>query len=381
MRRGDFSNAVTVTGGITTRDVAQRFGLQFQPLTIYNQYELVGNQLRRVTLPAGALFPEFPNNIIPGAMLDPMAQELMKYLPAAGEYFLDSDGALRNYADENFITNLEQRLTARGDHNVTRNNRLTGRYTQVPIRGDRGRSGFEVGRDEVNTGGTDYSWSRQFLVTDTHIMSRVSRQRSAIQLHLRPVHAKLPARVRRVHGREPLDRARPAEPDAGWAAGVHHGRRHIGWSQSQQNENAEHTFSLADTVSVVRGRQTWKFGGEFLQQRLKTIPMFGASGGRYEFNRNTTLTNSALTNGTGGATFAQFLLGIYNQTTLRDSLIPYYYQWNSAAAFIQNDWQINPNFTLNLGLRYTLQLPRTNVTTSRARFVRISRRSTRSLNP
>ena len=80
---------------------------------------------------------------------------------------------------------------------------------------------------------------------------------------------------------------------------------------------------------MVRGQQTWKFGVDFLQQRLKTIPMFGASGGRYEFNRNTTLTNSALTNGTGGTAFAQFLLGIYNQATLRDSLIPYYYQWNS----------------------------------------------------
>jgi hypothetical protein len=54
---------------------------------------------------------------------------------------------------------------------VTTGNRLSGRYTQVPIRGDRGRSGFEVGRDEVNTGGTDYSQSRQVLFTDTHIVS------------------------------------------------------------------------------------------------------------------------------------------------------------------------------------------------------------------
>ena len=137
------------------------------------------------------------------------------------------------------------------------------------------------------------------------------------------------------------------------------GGGNIGWSQSQQNENAEHTFTLANTLSVVRGRQTWKFGVDFLQQRLKTIPMFGASGGRYEFNRNTTLTNSALTNGTGGTPFAQYLLGIYNMATLRDSLIPYYYQWNSWAGFVQNDWQVHPNLTLNLGLRYTLQLPRT----------------------
>src|SRR4029450_14024770 len=54
---------------------------------------------------------------------------------------------------------------------LTSKNRLSGRYTQVPIRGDRGRGNFEIGRDEVNTGGTDYSWSRQALITDNHIFS------------------------------------------------------------------------------------------------------------------------------------------------------------------------------------------------------------------
>jgi hypothetical protein len=82
-------------------------------------------------------------------------------------------------------------------------------------------------------------------------------------------------------------------------------------------------YGIADTLSWVRGRQTWKFGVDLLQQRLKTIPMFGASGGRYEFNRNATLSNSnGATTGIGGTVFAQYLLGVYNQTTLRDTLIP-----------------------------------------------------------
>src|SRR5262249_15547817 len=115
--------------------------------------------------------PEFPNNIIPAAMLDPLSQDLLKYLPTPGDYFLDTDGSLRNYADTTFIRNLERRLTTPLDHNLTTANRLTGSYTQVPMRGDRGRGNFQVGRDEINTGGTDYSWSRQVLVTDSHILS------------------------------------------------------------------------------------------------------------------------------------------------------------------------------------------------------------------
>jgi hypothetical protein len=134
----------------------------------------------------------------------------------------------------------------------------------------------------------------------------------------------------------------------------------LGYSQSQQNENAEHSYEIADNVSVVKGAMTFKMGVNLMQQRLKTIPMFGAPGGNYQFGRNRTLTNSnGEGSGTGGNEFAQFLMGTPNTIDLRDVLIPYYYQWNSLGAFFQNDWKVRPNLTLNLGLRYSLSLPRT----------------------
>ena len=358
MRQGDFSNLVVVTGsGVTTRDVAQRFGLAWQPVTLYNQFDLAGNQLRRIT-PINGLFPEFPNNIIPSAMLDPTAVALLKYLPQAGEFFMDN-GVLRNYADSNFIRNLERRLTVRGDHALTHNNRITGRYTQVPVRGDRGRGGFQVGRDEVNTGGTDYSWSRQVLVTDSHIFSPSMVNELRVNYTYGRFTRNFPPGFDAYTGRNLSTELGLPSLTPGGLPEFQTGGGTIGWSQSQQNENAEQTYGIADTLSWVRGKRTWKFGFDLLQQRLKTIPMFGASGGRYEFARNTTLTNSALAGGTGGTGFAQFLLGVYNQATLRDTLIPYHYEWNSAAGFAQHDWQARPNLTINLGLRYTLQLPRT----------------------
>src|SRR6185436_3544870 len=168
MRRGDFSNVVLIPGsGYAPREVAERFGLAWQPVTLYNQFELVGNQLRRRPLAAGQSYPTFANNQIPAGMLDPLAVGLLPYLPPGGEYFLDN-GLLRNYSSTTFIRNLEQRLTLKLDHHLATRNRLSLRYTQVPIRGDRGRDDFQVGRDEINTSGTDYSWSKQVLVTDTH---------------------------------------------------------------------------------------------------------------------------------------------------------------------------------------------------------------------
>ena len=44
---------------------------------------------------------------------------------------------------------------------------------------------------------------------------------------------------------------------------------------------------------------------------------------------------------------------------MRNVQVPYYYRWNSGAAFIQDDWKIRPGLTLNIGLRYSIQMPRT----------------------
>ncbi len=192
----------------------------------------------------------------------------------------------------------------------------------MPIRGDRGRANFEVGRDEVNTGGTDYSWSRQILLTDSHIFSSSLFNELRLNYTYGRFTRNFPPGFDAMSGRNlSTELGLPSLTPGGLPEFITGGGT-IGWSQSQQNENAEHSYNIASTLSWVRGRQTWKFGVDLLQQRLKTIPMFGASGGRYEFARNTTLTNSALANGTGGYGFAQFLLGVYNLTTLRDSLIP-----------------------------------------------------------
>lgn len=361
MRRGDFSNLVSVTGGYTTRDVAERFGLQWQPVTLYNQFEVVGNQFRRVVLAAGQAYPAFAGNQIPANMLDPLSVSLLEYLPSAGDYFLDTNGNLRNYTTTNFVESMEQRLTLKVDHQLSSRNRLSARYTQVPIRGDRGRGDFQVGRDEINTGGSDYSWSRQMLLTDTHTFKSTFVNDLRLNYTYGRFTRNFPPGFDASSGRNFSTEIGLPSLTAGGLPEFITGGGNIGWSQSQQNENAEHTYNVANTTSWVRRNQTWKFGADILQQRLKTIPMFGASGGRYEFNRNRTLTSIDGTNntGTGGTEFAQFLLGVYNQTTLRDTLIPYYYQWNSASAFVQNDWKLRRELTVNLGLRYTLQLPRT----------------------
>ena len=371
MRRGDFSSLVNVSGAQAPRDVAARFPqLTTTDVVIYNQFLAQGEKfLRPQTMPTGqTTFPQFPNNVIPSSMLDRLALKIQEQIPPAGEYFINSNGALANYSTTTFIKNKEIRLTTKIDHQLMRSNHISGRYTQVPVRGDKGCCDFQVGVNEINSAGTDYSWSRQLLITDTHTWRtminelRLNYTRGRFTRNMPPMYDIYTGK------NWSTELGLPSITQGGLPSFLM-GPYSMGFSQSQQNENVEQTYNIADNFTWLRKNMSWKFGVDLADMRLKTAPMYGGPGGRYEFNRNTSWTNSALTGGTGGAHYAQFLLGVPNLVTLRDSLFTYYYRWKSIATFVQNDWKVRPNLTLNFGLRYTLQYPREEQNNLQAAFM------------
>ena len=138
----------------------------------------------------------------------------------------------------------------------------------------------------------------------------------------------------------------------------------IGSSGSTNNYNKEKRYTLTDIFYWNQGNKTWKFGVDYSDAYLNVIPFFAASGGRYDFrtgvtsnNQNNSTQTSNLTN--GGNPLASLLLGVPSSIALRPTLISYNYNWKSYAGFVQNDWKIRPNLTLNLGLRYSVAMPRT----------------------
>jgi Carboxypeptidase regulatory-like domain len=107
-----------------------------------------------------------------------------------------------------------------------------------------------------------------------------------------------------------------------------------------------------DTLSWVHGRHTWKFGANFLRDRIGNF-FPGSFSGQYTFQNlecfGRSLAGMTDTCASGDVTFSQAfgLPGTSGPTTNPNKF--------DESFFAQDEWRVRPNFTLNLGLRYDIE--------------------------
>lgn len=114
----------------------------------------------------------------------------------------------------------------------------------------------------------------------------------------------------------------------------------------------ENTFQPSDVVTMVRGKHILHFGGELLDYQANYTPWGNMSSGTFTFTGIYSQQNNTI--GTGGSAYADFLLGDVNQwgaTNQPESGM----RMKSPQIFVQDDYKLRPNLTLNLGLRYEYQ--------------------------
>jgi Carboxypeptidase regulatory-like domain/TonB dependent receptor len=104
--------------------------------------------------------------------------------------------------------------------------------------------------------------------------------------------------------------------------------------------NIADDYQVRDDVSWTRGAHQLKIGGSWALYK-KVQDLFGTTQGAFNFDGTFT-----------GSDFADFLLGTaksYNELAVQDHGL-----WNNVswAAYIQDNWRMNRNLTLNLGLRW-----------------------------
>jgi hypothetical protein len=368
MRNGDFSNLVKLAGQnayVPTSLQSQFPAAAFLPndnTHIYNQFIQVGNQFVIAPLATGASYPQFPGDKIPASMIDPTAAKLMQFVPKSNTpYFLDSNGVIQNYVSYQYLSNQSVRYNAKIDHNFSSSNRLSFRWTTAPVVGV---SANDPAYPTNGASGT-YSKSSQYTLSDTHILSptivnelRLAYTRADFSGQLSPeFDVKSGRNLSKEYGLPSLTKgglpliniydnmASPAN---------------IGSQVSTLGYSLEQQYEIADNVYVTRGASTWKFGVDLSKALLNAESLYSLAGGNYQFRYvQTDQTGGAGTQSMiGGNPIASFLLGVPQSIALGNTDIPYYYRWSAGAAYIQNDWRARPNLTLNIGMRYSLQLPR-----------------------
>jgi hypothetical protein len=125
----------------------------------------------------------------------------------------------------------------------------------------------------------------------------------------------------------------------------------IGPGGFQRNVNEDVTFQ--NNVTKLMSRHTIKFGYELIRTRENNVDQALPSGS-YSFQ--TAGTALPFTPNTGNI-FASFVLGAVTSATYTQQMWNRLPRWWSHAGFIQTDWKVRRNLTLNLGLRYSLETP------------------------
>lgn len=125
----------------------------------------------------------------------------------------------------------------------------------------------------------------------------------------------------------------------------------------------EHEFDYSDVLTLITGKHILHFGGEFLQYMDNSTAWGNTNAGTFQFGSpgygNNLNYTAQWVNGSGGASinnatgwdYADFLLGLPHDWSA--GVTPEYgARLKSPQVFVQDDYKISPNLTINVGLRY-----------------------------
>ncbi len=293
----------------------------------------------------------FPGNVIPQASLDPVALAVLPYIPLPNR--TPSAGASTNYGANSHSSLRRDIAVGKLDYNATNNNIFTARYyINDYTQRDDGAYGISVA--DPNAATTDgrvqsamASYVHLFGPATSNTLSVSYDRRSYIQQRIGIGEGF----AQRLGLANVSSAAFPTFNINGYASLGALGTANAAIARIQTPVT---DTQVLDSIAHFRGKHALKAGVEYRRGTNREVDDISSSG-LLAFTRQ--ITDQPGVSGTGDA-FASFLTGYANQASFQklDSIPSHAAYW---AAYVQDDYRVTDRLTLNIGLRWEVELPRT----------------------
>jgi hypothetical protein len=326
---------------------------------------LVDNSNRRISVydptstranPSGGFVrTPFPDNRIPSARLNPVALKAGSYYPKPNRVSESPDG-INNYLFVNSSRNEYNQWIGKLDWNISSNHRVSGRYGETPwynyARVQWGTNAAEPSGEYPSTR-ISRNWGADWTYTVN----------PAMVFNLRAGLARYEGFSGNEFGRN-FDPRQLGFPDSlvSQFTALQYPRFNLtgnnysplGATQTSGYETQD-TYSLQPNFQSILGRHSLKYGAEFRVYNSNSIRPASASG-NYTFARSWTQADPQRADALSGNMLATFLLGYPNSGYVDRNMDPAY-QNTYSVFFLQDDWKLARNLTLNLGIRWDYESP------------------------
>jgi hypothetical protein len=329
------------------------------PVFIFQQYQ--ANAAGTLTntpiiLAANQAYPQFPGNVIPKNMINPLGQKLLDMLPEPNMPF---NALGQNYGFWRTIRNTDNRFTVKGDQIVHSNDHITFRFSLVPVFGNRTFTDYIFSQAPI-----DRNTGTNIALTETHTWG--GNKVNEIRLGYN--------RNKMYRGENDAQTSQNWFQQLGFPSYLSKGFPLIaladgffsyGPSPAFQNE-IDNFFQATDIFNWTKGKHSLKMGFEFQAPQQNLVDYTNAAGNWNFYNSMTSIGNANTATYPGlmtpgaetGFGPATMLLGIVNGAAIAPSVVPYQYRWKYYAGFLQDDFKVSTRLTLNIGVRYQVEVPR-----------------------
>ncbi|HEY2014262.1 MAG TPA: carboxypeptidase regulatory-like domain-containing protein [Bryobacteraceae bacterium] len=294
---------------------------------------------------------------------NPFAQYVVSQLPTPsnpGPYItFDNpqgtyDLSANNASYKRGVTNRDNRYSFRIDHKFNDANQIWGRYTVVPLSGPRffalatDSPLNQVPTDTINSHNIAVGYTRDFSSSVVNVFRysflRVNDART-------PPATALSQDWAAKYGLTPATLQR-GFPNLGTL-----GSSTLQIAADTPYIDIDQNFIAGDDITWSKGRHLFQFGGDFRWIQSNQYDTSLEYGGKYSFSAQMTNTTGTSA-GAGGNALATLIMGDIFSYQAAPVAVPGYYRWRYDAAYFQDNWRVAPNLTLNLGVRYEVELPR-----------------------